>query len=107
MSHAGSEMTGTGQLVYRSGRADGRLVSVDGPTRAVVPADHLPRRHGLFRDLERPADVFSYLGVPSLRSRPCLTESGPLWLRSQLRRPAAVPGCLRAWSDSLGAARPV
>jgi DNA-binding SARP family transcriptional activator len=30
--------------------------------------------------------------VLSLRSRPCLTESGPLWLRSQLRRPAAVPG---------------
>jgi len=37
-------------------------MSIDGPTRTVVPAHPLPRGHGLLRDLERPADVFAYLG---------------------------------------------
>src|SRR5260370_12377958 len=62
MRHSGNEMTGTGQLPHRFNRADGSLMSIDGPTRTVVPAHPLPRGHGLLRDLERPADVFAYLG---------------------------------------------
>src|SRR5438132_13003063 len=62
MSHAGAERTGTGQLPHRTGRADATLRSSHGPARTVVPAHPLPRRHGLLRDLERPADVFAQLG---------------------------------------------
>jgi C4-dicarboxylate transporter/malic acid transport protein len=60
MTHPGSEFTGTGQLPHRSGRADFSVTSIDGPT--VVPAPRLLRRHGLLRDLDRPADVLAHLG---------------------------------------------
>src|SRR5216683_2770972 len=62
MSHAGSERTGTGQLPHRPGQAEASLRSIHGSARTVVPAHPLPRGHGLFRDLERPADVFAHLG---------------------------------------------
>jgi|tagenome__1003787_1003787.scaffolds.fasta_scaffold20902094_2 C4-dicarboxylate transporter/malic acid transport protein len=62
MKDAGSDTIQSGRQTDRADRADVGLTSVDETTRTVVPAQPLRRGHGLFRDLDRPIDVFAHLG---------------------------------------------